>query len=422
MISIAHKNIKERKLRTTFTLLSVIIASSTLLLFMGLKDGVKNATFEELEKKSPLTQITVSPKIEDNGIISLLGKSQKNKITQEKIDKIKDIDGVKAVYPEIQFNNFASLEASVFGFSFLTDAMIFGVDEDFVKDDFVTTTDWNSLNQPYPAIIPSKLLDLYNVTIAVPQGLPSLSEDDLKGKKITLYPNYSTFFPGFNKISDSIELKVVGFSDKTNLLGATLSYQAVNQLNQKYSEIKEPQVLELFIETEDASLVKEVADQINTLNLNTQYFQKNAEDIEAKLNYLDMALSILSLIILITTAMAILTTFLATISEQKKEIGLLRALGATKLDIKKMILLQATIIGLVGSAIGLALGILIISLIEPLLLKERAQTTFTPNSLFLISTVSALKILLFGTVLTIFAAYLPAHQAAKVNPIQALKN
>ena len=199
LIKLALQNIREKKLRTFFAGLSISIGTASLILFMGLSAGVQNATFEEIEKNNPLTQIEVRAKNDNNGVVSFLTKSL-NRLTKNSYTEIAAIDGVKKINPEIQFDNFASVEANLLGFSLITDSAIFGVPKDYITNDLNIPSTWDKTIEPYPAIVPRKVLDLYNFTIAAPQGLPTLSEDKLLGKQLTLYPNYSTFFPGLNSV------------------------------------------------------------------------------------------------------------------------------------------------------------------------------------------------------------------------------
>ncbi|MBT7736920.1 ABC transporter permease [Candidatus Peregrinibacteria bacterium] len=420
MINLVLKNIKEKSARALLAGLSIIIATASLTFFFGLENGIRNATFEELEKKSPLTQITVRPSIEDTGIISFLNKSDKGKITSDKINEIEKISGVKEVYPEIQFNNFASLEASIFGFGFETDAMLFGVPYNFINADIQTSTNW-SKSDPYPTIIPKKLLDLYNIALAAPQGLPLLSEDGLIGKEIILYPNYSTFFPGMNVRNEEIRLEVVGFSDKANLLGVTLPYEFIEELNQTYSDNKESQIVELYVEVEDASMTQKISEEIEDLGFSTLYLQKNLQDVEAKLSYLSTSLGFISFIVLLATGLAIISSFLSTIAERKKEIGLLRAIGATKSHIKRLIIGEALIIGLIASIVGSFTGLLISKMINRYAIQTLEQITFSTETLFYITPTVLIKSIIFGTILTLISVYLPAHKAANLSPIEALK-
>lgn len=415
------KNLSERKLRSLLASLSISIGVASLIVFLGLSGGIKNASFDELEKKNPLTQITVQAKADDASVISFLSKSEEGKLNDESIKQISQIEGIKEIYPEIQFNNFASISVSIFGQSLITDSMVFGVEAAFISNDLKDPALWQSKNEPYPALIPRKILDIYNLTIAGPQNLPILSEESLLGKKLTLYPNYSTFFPINDSKSERIELKVVGFSDKINLVGATLPLEAVQALNETYANGKSQKYLELFIETVDASQTPQIAEKIEALGYNTFYFQKNLKDVEAKFTYLQNSLGIISLIILITASIAIISTFLATVAEKTKELGLYRAVGASKSQIRHLILSEAGIIGLYGSVIGALLGWLSSLLIDKIGLSQLEKTTFNAQTLFDIDLQLVLFSIAFGTVLSLLAAYIPAQKAANISPINALK-
>lgn len=421
LTKLALQNIRERKFRTLLASLSIAIGTGSLIVFLGLSSGIKNATFEEIEKKSPLTQITVRPNVEDTGVIAFFTKSDEGKLSENSIKEISKIDGIKTIHPEIQFNNFASLEVSLLGLSLVTDTMVFGVPAEFIANDIQNPEIWSKDQEPYPALIPRKILDLYNLTVASPQNLPLISEESLLGKELILYPNYSTFFPISNDKDTKVKLEVVGFSDKVNLIGVTIPYDLVQKLNETYAEQKNLRYLELFVETEDASKTPEIAKQIEELGYSTQYFQKNLEDIEAKFAYLRTSLGIISLIILITAAIAIISTFLAQVAERTKEIGLFRALGATKAHIKKLILIEAGIVGLLGSFIGMIFGLLGSLIVDKIGLNQLSQTTFRPETLFEISINLIIFAIIFGTFLSILSAYIPAKKAADISPIAALK-
>ncbi|MEK7085807.1 MAG: ABC transporter permease, partial [Patescibacteria group bacterium] len=150
MITLALQNITERKSRVILASLSIAIGTASLIVFLGLSNGIEQATFSELEKKSPLTQITVSPNTKETGIISLLSKTTDGKLNKETIEQISKINGVKNIYPEIQFNNFASLEVPIFGMTLATETMIFGVPTEFIENDISSREIWNKNEEPYP--------------------------------------------------------------------------------------------------------------------------------------------------------------------------------------------------------------------------------------------------------------------------------
>lgn len=448
LFTLALKIIREKKFRTLLASLSIAIGTASLIVFLGLSNGIQQATFSEIEKKSPLTQITVRPKIEKTGVISLLSNSTNGKLTSESLEEIAEIKGVKVIHPEIQFQNFASLEIPIFGMTLATETMVFGVPGDLIANDLQSPEIWDQTVEPYPALIPRKILDLYNLAVAGPQNLPALSEEALIGQHLTFLPNYSSFFPDSNDKTETIRLKVAGFSDRVNLIGVTLPYKIVEEFNRKYGKSDETgsgptdepaknatnptsadnsspapptNFLELFVETENAADTASIAGEIEKLGYSTFYFQKNLQDVDAKFAYLRTSLGMISLIILLTAAIAIVSTFLATIAERTKEIGLFRALGATKNQIKKLILMEAGIIGILGSGMGIILGLIASKIIDRIGLKQLESTTFDPVTLFNVTPTLILNALVFGTLLSILAAYIPARQAAEISPIDALK-
>lgn len=415
------QNIKEKFGRSLLTLVSITIAIAALTVFIGLNEGIKTASFGQLEKENPLNQITVRAKSKSPGIVSMITEKDSKKLNQISIDEISKISGVKNIYKEIQFNNFASLEVELLGFGMTTDTLLFGVPEEFIKDDLTTSTAWSSDTEPYQVIIPSKLLDMYNSLIATPQGLPTVDEKGLLGKEILLYPNYSTFLPATKKPENTIKLRVAGFSSKVNLIGATLPYSFVEKLNEEYGGGNNGTFLELFVETAAPNQTQTIANQIEKLGYVTDYYQKNLKDVSAKLTYLSISLGTISLIILLLSIITIISNFLASIIERKREIGLFRALGATKFHIKKIILIEAGFIGFTGSLLGLSLGIIGSSFLNNIFIDKLSSLNFSAESVFNLTFPYGMGIILFGTVLSLISAYFPAFKAANLNPFHALK-
>jgi len=418
---LALKNIALRPFRNLLAIISIAIGTGSLVIFMGLSEGIKQASFQEFENQNPLTQITVRPKSEDSSLLSFFSESDSPKLTQDTVNSILKIPKVKAIYPETQFTQFSSIEAELLGFTLESDVLIFGIEESFLQQD-IPKNSWDKTAQPYPAVLPKKMLDLYNLGIATPRGLPHISEETVIGQRLKLYPGRSIFFPGSSKNEEAIELELVGLSDKVNLFGVTLPFQIVQQLNQQYTDSTPVNFTEIFVEANTAQDTPQIAQEIeNSLDLSTQYFQKNIEEVQAKLNFLTIALSIISFIIIITASIAILSTFLSTASERTNELGLLRAIGAKKSHIKQLFLAESTTIGIIGSLLGISLGIASAKIVDSLNLAQvSAQVAFSTETLFKITPQLCLTAALFGTLLSVLAAYIPARKAANINPIEAL--
>ena len=113
---------------------------------------------------------------------------------------------------------------------------------------------------------------------------------------------------------------------------------------------------------------------------------------------------------LLVGGIGIMNIMLATVLERTKEIGLLRALGARKADIKNQFLIESATIAAVGAVLGIIMGIVLSFLIQSLANWPVAWSFF---SIILAVGVCLITGVAFG--------YYPAKQAAELDPIQALQ-
>ncbi|MCX7545824.1 ABC transporter permease [Marinicella gelatinilytica] len=113
---------------------------------------------------------------------------------------------------------------------------------------------------------------------------------------------------------------------------------------------------------------------------------------------------------LLVGGIGIMNIMLATVLERTKEIGLLRALGARKVDIKNQFLIESATIAAVGAVIGIVMGIILSFLIQSFADWPVAWSLF---SIVLAVGVCLLTGVVFG--------YYPAKQAAELDPIRALQ-
>src|SRR5215831_12967961 len=144
---------------------------------------------------------------------------------------------------------------------------------------------------------------------------------------------------------------------------------------------------------------------------------------EGLLRSYSAAMSISSLFALIVGMFIIYNSFAIAVTHRRAEIGILRALGATRSQIQRLFFLESISAGLVGSAIGAGVGILMASAITSYMSTVLEQTTgFAQrvNELVLDPKLIAAGIAI-GIATSIFAAWIPARSASRVDPVQALQ-
>ena len=144
-----------------------------------------------------------------------------------------------------------------------------------------------------------------------------------------------------------------------------------------------------------------------------------ATDIQEALGFITTFLLVFAGIALVVGSFLIVNTFSILVAQRSRELALFRALGATRRQVARSVLFEASVIGLVGSVIGLGLGIVIAMGIR--VLFGRFGLDLSGQSL-VISPRTVVVSLLVGLLVTLVAAYLPARKAGKVPPVAAMRD
>ncbi|KOU03742.1 ABC transporter permease [Streptomyces sp. NRRL F-5755] len=114
----------------------------------------------------------------------------------------------------------------------------------------------------------------------------------------------------------------------------------------------------------------------------------------------------------------IINTFTMLVSRRTREIALLRAIGASRRQVSRSVLLEALMVGLVASAAGFLLGLGIASVL-PSILSTDGNTL--PQGPLVIGPRPVMAALGVGVGVTVLAAWLPSRRAAKVAPVEAMR-
>ena len=126
---------------------------------------------------------------------------------------------------------------------------------------------------------------------------------------------------------------------------------------------------------------------------------------------------LLGLVALSAGAFLVANTLAMTLSERTREIGLLRAAGTTGRQVRGLVLRQGLALGLIGSALGLPIGIGIAAVIIAVVARTRVALV---GELGLNPLALAFAFGL-GAVVTLLASWIPAAEASRVSPLQALR-
>ena len=122
----------------------------------------------------------------------------------------------------------------------------------------------------------------------------------------------------------------------------------------------------------------------------------------------------IGLVSLIVGGLSVINTMAMSVAERTREIGVKRAIGATRRRIIRELMLEAGVIGAIGGLLGVALGALVVVLVN-----EAGRSSGTV--LFELTTSTALFAFAFSTILGVIAGIVPAWSAARLDPVAALR-
>ncbi|GLF99310.1 ABC transporter permease [Streptomyces yaizuensis] len=142
-----------------------------------------------------------------------------------------------------------------------------------------------------------------------------------------------------------------------------------------------------------------------------------AEMIKREMNGLNTMLLAFAGIALFVGIFLIANTFSMLVAQRTKELALLRAVGASRGQVRRSVILEAAVVGLLASAIGFVLGLGLATGLRSGMGSIGAQI---PDGPLIISTTAVLAAFGVGVLITVLAAYLPARRAARIAPVAAM--
>lgn len=239
---------------------------------------------------------------------------------------------------------------------------------------------------------------------------------DLIGKQIKISFNW------VNKNGDPVaidgSLKVAGLSEGASA-GTSINYATLQQLLKQKGADTRPNFV--AVSADSLSTVEKVAGRINNLRDGKGNRILGAITVGSVLKtvntYVHLASTILAAIAgisLLVSALMIIVTMYMSVSERTKEIGILRALGERKKDIRRLFTSESIFIGLFSAVLALVIvAIVTVCLNHALygLIKYNIVQITVGNVVFAV---------VVAVVISFIAALLPARHAAKLNPIDAL--
>ncbi len=172
----------------------------------------------------------------------------------------------------------------------------------------------------------------------------------------------------------------------------------------------------------DMAEITPLIKKIKGLGLSVFSFFDQFEEIKRSFLIVNSLLSVVGTIALIVAALGIVNTMVMSVMERTREIGIMMAIGGAESDIRKIFLLEASVIGLVGALFGLLLGWIVTRIANAVMNTQIMPAGEEPVNLFYFPWWLILGAIAFSILVSVVSGLYPASKAAATDPVKALRH
>ncbi|HVY60730.1 MAG TPA: ABC transporter permease [Planctomycetota bacterium] len=349
-------------------------------------------------------------------------------ISPEQVDKLRHIDGVERVSPM----TFLELDGI---------ALARDLPEGATRPAVLYETDFGALwthplaGKPSAGRLPSD--DAPDEVALSPQYAESfhLHPEELLGKEVVFWvPRLGDVAARFlfrdpTKFKDEHRLfraRIVGLVEHSPASRSVYMSLALGRETVRYQSgnpellSEERPGIQAYVRIAEGHDVKQVKAEIRKLGLAAKGIDEALQDIGRSFLVVKLALSLFGMIAVLVATLGIANTLLMAISERTREIGVMKALGATEATIRAMFAAEAAAIGLVGGVVGVA-GAIALGEVGNVVAR-RYLDSFEEFTAFAFPAWLLLGALAFSMLIGALAGLYPANRAARLDPIEALRH
>lgn len=434
LVSLILDNLGRRKARVALTAVGVIIGTAAVVVLVSLAIGLQKNATQQLYGIGDLTQIQVYPNYQDAGQgVAFAGKvgggnvpQVQALITDDTIAQLAAIPGVKSVIPRDYIQGSAILKYN--RLEAYTGMLGIGA-PDLSYLNVELQGGENSL-KPGTAVIGFMIPNtFYDPQWRPGQEMPTPPE--LLGQTIKLI--LIKYDQEGNEIRKSLPLKIVGLFQESRGESDYSVYMSLDEVT-KFNEWMTGRRVnrnrdgynQLVVNVESVDKVLDISDQITQLGYQAYTPQSYVQGINSFFLILQVIFGGVGAIALIVAAIGIANTMAMAILERTREIGLMKAVGATNRDVLTIFLGEAAGIGFLGGLGGVLLGWSagqVINVVALSYLAGQSAQQGGPPPTTAVFTPLWLPIfaLVFATLIGLISGLYPALRAATMVPVTALK-
>jgi ABC-type antimicrobial peptide transport system permease subunit len=452
LVELAGRNLREAVLRNSLTTLGIGVGVASLVAMLSLGVGLQKLATRQLGRSGLFDSVIVTSRADFRGE----RRQETNQTPASPLDevarkKFTTIPNVVEVYPDIRvmgefrYTPPGKPEAT----HYATTAGLTPSSRRSDAFDELQGSFFSGPNVPEAIIVSDFGRDLLGIAPNPRQSdekLTSEQANQLLGREITFrYAERQPIEPGaqsgaennFSVIQKDLKLKIVGIVNtepfggmRGNRARVFLPMELAESLNMiqpaDLRNIMRPtqgkSYLALIVRVARSSEVANVEDAIKKEGFSTFSILDASKGITRFFTILDLFLGIFGSLALAVASLGIINTLVMAILERRREIGIMKAIGASNGDVKSIFFYEAGAMGLLGGSLGVAIGWTIGRVINlgANIYLERQQ--LKPETFWYVPWWLVAAAIGFSIVVSLIAGLYPAARAARLDPVQALRH
>jgi putative ABC transport system permease protein len=456
LTDLALRNLREALFRNALTTLGVAVGVASLVAMLSLGVGLQQLASKRLSQSGLFDTVIVTPKNNFRGLGRPSREAQSDKplrvLDDDARHQLEKLPNVIEVYPqvrfftEVRFNSkpFATVVAGLPDSS-RNSGSFDGMQGNFFSsptaDEAILQIEFaKDLSDNPPSLIGKELILRYaerQALTPVPAAPAGSSSPNAASTEASSAPAESA--GGFSVVPKELHLKIIGIVETEPAAGyggygnarllmpletaSTLRAAQVNDLRDIVRGTSSDKITypSLSVRAKSPSQVESLETSIKSMGFAAFSLLDASKSLRTFFSVFDLLLGIFGSLALAVATLGIVNTLVMAILERRREIGVLKALGAADLDVQQLFFVEAGVMGLFGGIFGVAFGWLLgraLTFGTNVYLKRQNLNSIELSSVPLWLVFSAIA---FAVLVSLVAGLYPASRAAKLNPVDALR-
>lgn len=442
LLELATRNLRESVLRNSLTTIGIAVGVASLVAMLSLGIGLQHLANVRLEHSGLFDTVVVfAPRGREGfGRPRTANSSPPRALDESARQEISRISGVAEAYPEIRvptevrYNDkpfrtvveglppsaaqSAAMEGMAGHFFSKPDAT-----EAILQSEFAKELDANTAH-----LIGRPLTLIYAESISLGKPAAGSAAGNTKAKPPS----------GFSVVRKEAALTIVGVTESQPNAGferfgrarlfvplvlaeKMIPPQVAALLDAPGAGGSGPAYSTVIARVADVKNIERVENAIKRMGFETFSLQDATRNLRQFFAVLDLFLGIFGSLALAVASLGIINTLVMAILERRREIGILKALGASDRDVRGLFFAEAGAMGIVGGAAGVALGWTIGHAINFGANIYLQRQNLPPQTIWLVPWWLVVGAIAFSLVVSLLAGLYPASRAARLDPVQTLR-